>query len=66
MKKTLSLSSVITLLALISLLAQAFTGPKEGIDISAPVIGIAGISIILILAFAFSREDHKNNHKQEE
>jgi hypothetical protein len=66
MIKKLRTSSIFALLALISLLAQAFSGKQEGISISAPVVGIAGITIVLVLAFAFSREDHRSNHKQEE
>jgi hypothetical protein len=66
MIKKLRTSSIFALLALISLLAQAFSGKPEGFSISAPVVGIAGITIVLVLAFAFSREDHRSNHKQEE
>ena len=60
MKRKLRSSSIVTLLAFISLLAQAFSSKQEGYSISAPAVGIAGITIILILAFAFSREDDKS------
>jgi len=66
MMKKIRTSSIIALLALISLIAQAFSQKPAGFSISAPVVGIAGITIVLILAFAISREDHKSNHKQEE
>jgi Na+(H+)/acetate symporter ActP len=66
MIKKLRTSSVYALLAFISLIAQAFSEKQEGFSISAPVVGIAGITIVLVLAFAFSREDRKSNHKQEE
>jgi hypothetical protein len=66
MKSKIKLSSVIALLALISILAQAFSGTNNGFSLNAPTIGIAGITIVLVLAFAFSREDDKSNHKQEE
>jgi hypothetical protein len=66
MKKTLRTSSIIALLAMISILIEAFSETKGGFSIGAPAIGIAGITIVLVLAFAFSREDHKSNHKQEQ
>jgi small neutral amino acid transporter SnatA (MarC family) len=66
MKRTLRTSSIIALLALISILAQAFSGMNSGFSISAPAIGISGITIVLVLAFAISREDNKSNHKQEQ
>jgi hypothetical protein len=65
MKKRLRTSSVIALLALISILILAFSGTNNGYSISAPTIGVAGITIVLILAFAFSREDQKGNHERE-
>ncbi|MEI6747940.1 MAG: hypothetical protein ACOYMF_05875 [Bacteroidales bacterium] len=66
MKRTLRLSSVIALLALISLIAQAFYLTKTGFHVNAPVIGIVGIAIVLILAFAFSHEDNKSDDQQEQ
>jgi hypothetical protein len=66
MIKKIRTSSIVALLALISLIAQAFSDKSNGFSISAPVVGIAGITIVLVLAFAFSREDDRGKHKQED
>jgi hypothetical protein len=66
MMKKIRTSSVVALLALISLVAQAFSDKSTGFSISAPAVGIAGITIVLVLAFAISREDNHSKNKQED